>query len=291
MALLPKAKTPPKTSLNDFTILLYGEPKVGKTTFCNAGGQTLFLATEDGQGGLETYRVPIDSWETFLQVLDELKEDGLPYDKVCIDTIDNLYKFCAEWACKKLGVIHQSDASYGKGADTINSEFLRQLTRLSLMRYGLWMISHASEREIKPRAGASYTMISPTLPAAARRIVLGMADHILYAAREYETDEKTGAVISEQRVVHTQGSNYFEAGGRIELPGTLPLNYEAFEEAFRACLKPLLCEECGKQLQDTPKMRASDMAVWSRGRYGKQLCVDCAKKAHDGKERKGKKDE
>lgn len=282
--LLPKVKTPPKANLNDFTILLYGEPKVGKTTFCNAGGRTLFLATEDGQGGVESYRVPIDNWETFLQVLEELKQDGLPYTKVCIDTVDNLYKFCCEWACKKLGVIHQSDAAFGKGADTINSEFLRQLTRLALMPYGLWMISHATEREIRPRAGASYTMISPTLPAAARRIVLGMSDHILYAAREYDTDEKTGAVISEKRVVHTQGSNYFEAGGRITLPESLPLDYETFEAAFRACLKPLVCEGCGQPLQDSPKKRACDMAVWTKSRFGKQLCMECAKKAHDGKE-------
>lgn len=282
--LLPMTKTPPKASLNDFTILLYGEPKVGKTTFANAGGQTLFLATEDGQGGLESYRVAVDSWDTFLQVLDELKQDGLPYNKVCIDTIDNLYKYCAEWGCNKLGVIHQSDAAYGKGADTINSEFLRQLTRLSLMPYGLWMISHAMEKEIKPRAGASYTMISPSLPTAARKLVLGMADHILYAAREYETDPKTGAVIREQRVVHTQGSNYFEAGGRITLPEPLPLEYVAFEDAFKACLKPLVCEACGQVIEDTPKKRAGDMAAWTMSRYGKQLCMKCAKKEHEKKE-------
>ena len=278
--LLPKTKTPPKSNLNDFTILLYGEPKVGKTTFCNAGGQTLFLATEDGQGGLESYRVPIDSWETFLQAVDELKQNGLPYNKICIDTVDNLYKFCCEWACKKLGVLHQSDAAYGKGSDCINSEFLRQLTRLSLLPYGLWMISHAIEKEIKPRAGASYTMIGPTLPAAARKIVLGMSDQILYAAREYDIDPKTGTVIREQRVVHTQGSNYFEAGGRIMLPETLPLDYAAFEEAFTASLKPLVCDECGQAIQDTPKKRAYDLAVWTKDHYGKQLCMECAKKVH-----------
>ena len=108
-----------------------------------------------------------------------------------------------------------------------------------------------------------------------------MADHILYAAREYETDAKTGAVISEQRVVHTQGSNYFEAGGRITLPETLPLDYAAFEEAFRASLKPLVCEECGQVIQDTPKKRACDMAAWTMGRYGRQLCMACAKKEHE----------
>lgn len=281
MNLLPKFKTPPKASLNDFTILLYGEPKVGKTTFANAAGTTLFLATEDGQGGIDSYRVPIDSWETFLAVCDELKHDGLPYTTVCIDTIDNLYKFCAEWACKQLGITHQSDAAYGKGSDMINSEFLRQLTRLALMPYGLWMISHAVEKEIKPRAGASYTMITPSLPPAARKIVLGMADQILYAAREFDIDEKTGSIIREQRMVHTQGTNYYEAGGRIALPETLPLQYDAFVEAFKAAMRPLICEQCGNEIKSTAKMQAADVAAWSRKEYGKQLCKECAKLVHE----------
>ena len=285
MGLLPKAKTPPKDNLNDFTILLYGEPKVGKTTFANAGGNTLFIATEDGQGGLDTYRVPVDSWETFLQVIAELKRGNVPYDKVCIDTVDNLYKFCCEWACAKLGVVHQSDATYGKGSDTINSEFLRQLTTLALLPYGLWMISHAQEKEIKPRAGAAYTVIAPTLPASARKIVLGMADHILYACREYDVDPATGAVTNERRTVHTQASNYFEAGGRIDLPESLPLEYTAFEEAFSARLKPLLCADCGQQISATAKMRAHEVARWSESRFKRQLCSACAKAAHDKEEK------
>lgn len=281
MGLLPNVKTPPKDNLNDFTILLYGEPKVGKTTFANAGGTTLFIATEDGQGGLDSYRVAVDSWDTFLQVVQELKKPGLPYDKVCVDTVDNLYKFCCEWACAKLGVVHQSDAGYGKGSDTINSEFLRQLTTLALLPYGLWMISHAQEKEIKPRAGAAYTVISPTLPTAARKIVLGMSDHILYACREFDVEPETGAITNERRVVHTQGNNYFEAGGRITLPDTMPLDFTAFEKAFQASLRPIVCEGCGAHIEATAKMKAYEMAVWSKSRFGKQLCAGCARKAHE----------
>ncbi len=284
MGLLPKTKTPPKDNLNDFTILLYGEPKVGKTTFANAGGDTLFIATEDGQGGLESYRVTVDSWDTFLKVIAELKQGKLPYDKVCIDTVDNLYKFCCEWACERLGVVHQSDASYGKGSDTINSEFLRRLTELSLLPYGLWIISHAQEKETKPRAGAAYTTITPTLPPAARKIVLGMADHILYACREYDIDPESGEVLRERRVVHTKGNNYFEAGGRIDLPETLPLDFAAFEEAFKASLSPLLCEACSQHIAATSKMRAYEVATWSKSRFGKQLCAACAKTAHETEE-------
>lgn len=275
MGLLPTTKTPPKTSLEDFTYLIYGKPKIGKTTFANQFENTLFIATEAGLTGQEAYQVPVDNWETFKKVVEELAEEKHIFRTVAIDTIDNLYKFCIEWGNSSLGIVHQSDAAYGKAYDLINSEFLKWLTRLSLLPMGLIMISHAKEREIKPRAGMPYTYISPTLPEAARRIVIGMADLILYFDMAYE---QIGENTVEKRVIYTQPSNNFEAGGRINwLPPVLPLDFHIFKQEFMAGIKPLICEQCSKPIERTEKATAWQIAQWSRNKFGKAMCANCLK--------------
>lgn len=276
MGLLPTSKTPPKSGLEDFTILIYGKPKIGKTTFANQFGNTLFLATEAGLAGLDAYQIPVNSWDMFKTVIVELSQSKHDFKTVCIDTIDNLYKFCCEWGCKSLNIPHQSDAGFGKGYDVINSEFLRELTKLSLQPTGLLMISHVKEKEIKPRAGIAYSYFFPTLPEAARKIVLGMADIILYLDTTFE---QTGDTVTEQRTIHTKPSNNYEAGGRIDyLPSSIPLDFTAFQNAFLTGAKLILCEQCSNAIERTDKMSAWTIGQWSKQKYNKSLCVECIKK-------------
>ncbi len=284
MSLLPDSKTPPKTGLEEFTILIYGKPKIGKTTFANQFENTLFLATEAGLTGQEAYQVVIDSWDTFKQAVEELTNAKHVFKTVAIDTIDNLYKLCVEWGNALLGVVHQSDAAYGKAYDLINSEFLKWLARLSFLPTGLIMVSHAKEKEIRPRAGAAYTYISPTLPDSARKIVIGMADLILF----FDTDfEQVGDKTIEKRVIHTAASNNFEAGGRINwLPPVLPLDFQVFKEVFMAGIKQLLCEDCGKPIEKTEKATAWQLATWSKKKYGRQLCEKCLKSLSKNEKKK-----
>lgn len=229
--MLPTEKTPAKTNIEDFVILLYGKPKIGKTTFANGIEKTLFFATEAGLTGQDAYQVTINSWEDFLKYSKAMATEKHSFKTIAIDTIDNLYKFCAEWCNNQLGIVHQSDAGYGKGYDLINSEFLKGLTRLALLPTGLIMISHSKDETIKPRAGAEYTYSSPTLPGGARKIVIGMADIILYAdTLPRETDKG----IVEVRVLHTKPSTRWEAGGRIDwLPPVIELDYQKFIRAFK----------------------------------------------------------
>lgn len=275
--LLPKNKTPARADINDFVVLLYGPPKIGKTTFANAEENTLFLATEAGLTGMDAYRVDVDSWAMFKTTVDALANEKHPYVKVVIDTIDNLYKLCAEHVCAELNVVHESDASWGKGTGLIKREFSSALSRLALLPPGLWMISHSMEKEIKPKAGAAYTVITPTLPNAPREIVTGMADLILYADKRFD-EERT-----EERVLYTRGDGVFEAGGRINwLPSVMPLNYSAFKQAFVEGLKPVQCELCKKEIaRSETGMSAVDVAHWGREKVGKALCVDCLKAAMD----------
>ena len=232
MPLLPTTKTPPKSSLADLTVLVYGPTKIGKTTLCSQADGALFLATEPGLNALEAFQVPIQTWEDLLAVCAEISEGNHPFKTVIIDTVDNLYKFCTDHMLKKFKVEHESDLGYGKGYAIVNNEFQRVLTKLAFLPCGLFLVSHAKEIEMDARTG-KYTRIVPTLPDKARKIVLGMADMVLFCDLEVQTGGDGAPTF--RRVIRTKPSLYYEAGDRTgRLPETLDLSFTAFLEAFNA---------------------------------------------------------
>ena len=232
MSLLPTTRTAPKNSLADLTVLTYGQTKIGKTTLCSQAEGALFLATEPGLNALDVFQVPILNWEDLLNACAEISEGNHPFKTIVIDTIDNAYKFCADFILKKFKVEHESDLGYGKGYALINNEFQRVLTKLAFLPCGLFLISHAKEMEMESRTG-KYTRVVPTLPDKARKIVLGMADMVLFC----DLDVQPGAEgePSVRRVIRTKPSLYYEAGDRTgRLPETLDLDFNSFLTAFNA---------------------------------------------------------
>jgi hypothetical protein len=228
--MLPQEKTPPRNSLSDLTVLVWGGQKIGKSTFCSNADGALFLATEAGLNSLDVYQHPILTWEDFLQACAEIAEGKHRFKTVIVDTVDNAYKLCAQYICEKHKIEHESDLGYGKGWALINSEFYRVLNKLTLLPYGLFMISHSQEKEIESRTG-KYTKMVPTLPDKARKIVLGMVDMILYC--DLEGTKKADDTFTQRRVIRTRPSLYYEAGDRTgRLPETLDLDFGKFIEAF-----------------------------------------------------------
>ncbi len=147
--MLPITKTPPKSNLSDYTVLMYGATKMGKSTFAAQAPDALFLATEPGLNALEVYQQPITSWVDLLAACAELSKGEHSFKTVVIDTIDNAYRMCAEHVCGRNGVDHEADLPYGKGFSLVQNEFQRVLTKLAFMPCGLILISHAQEREIE----------------------------------------------------------------------------------------------------------------------------------------------
>lgn len=230
---LPTERSTIKRDPRDLVILIYGQPKIGKSTFCSHADGALFLATEPGLNNLEVFQVPITTWSEFLETCFAIAEGNHEFRTVVIDTIDNLFKLCRESVLKKHGLVHEQDASYGKGYDLVKFEFQRRLTALSLLPLGLMMVSHSEEKEVKTRTGSAYK-VAPTLPNQARKIVLGMADLVLYAETEEITDDR-GKPQGFERVLRTKPTTVYEAGDRTGLlPDTLPLDYHAFAAALAA---------------------------------------------------------
>ena len=230
---LPTEKTKPKTSITELVTLIYGPPKIGKSTFCAQADSPLFLATEAGLNHLEVFQLPIQTWSEFCEACREIAAGEHSYKTVAIDTIDNLYRFCSKHVLAKHGLQHESDAEYGKGWALVNGEFQAKLTALSLLPYGLMMTSHSQEKEVKTPTGKE-NRVAPTLPNSARKIVLGMADLVLYAEMG-EIRDNDGRITGYERILHSQPTTIYEAGNRMNwpVPDPLPLSYQAFAQAAR----------------------------------------------------------
>jgi hypothetical protein len=228
--MLPKTKSKPKHTLADLTALMYGPSKIGKSTWCSKADDALFLATEPGLNALEVFQTPITCWDDLLQACAEIAEGKHEFKTIVVDTVDNAYKMCSDYVCKKFKIEHESDLGYGKGYALINNEFQRVINKLAFLPYGLILISHSQERDIETRTG-KHTRIVPTLPEKARKLVTGLVDLILFCDLDMKTGEDGKPVW--QRVMRTKPSPNYDAGDRTgRLPEVIPLDFSSFMKAF-----------------------------------------------------------
>lgn len=229
MGLIPTTKSKPKETFEENLTLIYGAPKVGKSTFCAGLEAPLFLDTEAGLNNLEVFKVNIDSWETFKEVYKELKaqKGKTPFKTLVIDTIDNLWQMCSDYICKLNKVTHESEMEWGKGYAMIKREFNVALAAYRQLGLGMIYTSHAEAREIATRVG-KYTRYEPTMAKKCADAILPSVDFILFAENQDQGDG------TEKRVIHTKPSRYWNAGDRLgALPEEIDLDAKAFMKAFK----------------------------------------------------------
>lgn len=243
---LPTTKRQPSFDLTSLTVLLYGVPKVGKSTFCSQLPAALFLATEPGLNALSTFDVNVQCWEDFLDACAEIAEGNHSFKTIIIDTIDNAWRMCVEYVCKANKVAYEGDMPYGKGYALVATEFNRVITKLAQLPYGLWIVSHAKSTEVESRT-SKYTRIVPTLPDRARNIVVALSDLILYASM----DEKSiSGKMAQSRTIYTKPNLYWEAGDRTgRLPEQMEMDYNEFISSFDPFADTAEEREIGKPKQ------------------------------------------
>lgn len=229
---LPSEKTKPTFELSSKTILVYGPPKIGKSTFASKFPNALFLECEPGLNQLEVFKVPTYSWADFLAACKLVAAGDHPFKTVVIDTVDNAFKYCSDAICAKHEIEYEGDLDHGKGWAFVKNEWHRVLTRLASLPYGLVLISHAVDKQVKTRTD-EYTKTQPSLPDRARNVVLGLVDMILYC--DTVTRKGKDGSLSVDRVIRTKPNPAYEAGDRTgRLPETFLLDFDAFAKAFGA---------------------------------------------------------
>ena len=234
-------------------ILIYGKPKIGKTTLASKFSNPLFLLTEDGAKHVTVKGWPIRSWVEFTGKIKLLAEGAAncPFQTVVIDTVDNLVDMCDNFICEKNSADTLGDVGggFGKGYAAFTREWKKQMMALERVGLGVVYVSHAESKSIdveatvNPYAAALADkdgMLEMTVPTInnkrARQFVLGQVDIILYAAM----DE------NQKRCLFTQPSRHFEAGDRSgRLPEMLPLDYDAIVNAYYGDNKDELLKKIG----------------------------------------------
>lgn len=231
MITLPKEKTKPSCSLSKLSMLLYGAPKIGKSTFCSRIDNALFIATEPGLNYLETYNVRVNTWMEFLEVMAALKRESHSFEVIVIDTIDRLCDFCDTYICEQAKVQTISDVGgYGKGYALFKTEMNRVFQKIFAMNLGVVITSHTVMAEVPTPAGKQI-QYQPSVQKRIQDIIIPLVD-IIGFAHSVSGINKDGECV-ETRVLETAETTSWVAGDRTgRLPSSLPFNFHVFKKYF-----------------------------------------------------------
>ncbi len=91
--------TPVKADMtNPKILILYSQPKTGKTTLLTKLPNCLIIDNEDGTKYLEALKVKVNSLREFHEVGQAIVTAGKPYKYVAIDTISKIEDWCENYA-------------------------------------------------------------------------------------------------------------------------------------------------------------------------------------------------
>lgn len=231
---LPKEKTlEGAANINQLIWLIYGSPGIGKSTFFSKFDRALFLNSDPGLGFIKAYKMPISTWLEFKKTVDFLFEKRpSKYNLFVIDTIDMIFTMCVDYICRKRGIEHQSDESWGKGYELVQREFkipFQKLTSMKRFGFGTAFISHAMEVEIRGRAIRTSKTI-PTLQKQARSFIMPLCDIIGYCGFAQNRADK----LEGNRLIFFNPDETIEAKDRT---GLLPVKCKLDFETVKSYLK------------------------------------------------------
>ncbi len=215
---LPTKPTSGHIDLSEIRMLLYGPPRIGKTSLLSGFPNAVFAATEKGYKALQVYKKDIRKWEDYLRFVDLIIAGKHDFRTIVHDTADALFDKCSEYACNELGIEHESEGEWGRGWDATKKAFTRAIAPLLQSKYGVVFISHTKGDKITTQV-EDITKTVPTLNNQARKILLPLVDTIgcMRYKRYKDVDDEGHKTYKERLIISFKPSELIEAGDRTGL--------------------------------------------------------------------------
>ena len=215
-------------------LLIYGKPKTGKTTMASRFPKNLLIAFEKGYNAIDGIKaVDVNKWSEFRQVLRQLEKPEAQemYDTITIDTTTIAYEMCEQFVCSQNGVQSIRDIPWGQGWALTKKEFETCLRKITMLGYGLVLISHIETRKEKTADDSEIEILAPSMPKRCYEVVNQIVDIIGYIATEWDDEGNS------QRWLYTRQTPTVMAGSRFPyLAPKIKLGYDELVAAINEAI-------------------------------------------------------
>lgn len=100
-------------------IVVYGPPKIGKSTFAASAPSAVGILTEEGLDNIDVAAFPVaKTYEDVLAAITTLANDAHEFNSVFVDSLDWLEPLILGKICRENGVDNIEKIGYGKGYGT-----------------------------------------------------------------------------------------------------------------------------------------------------------------------------
>lgn len=226
---LPKSKVK-ATRKSPKNMIVYGAPKIGKTTVLSQLDDCLIIDLEDGSDMIDALKVKANSLKELQSVGTAIMKEGRPYKYIAIDTISKLEEMCESHA-KQIYM----KTPMGKNFDTKNPgmsilalpngagylylrmAYKKWIDRLNMLADHVILVAHLKDKMLEKK-GKEVAVKDLDLTGKIKQITCANADAVGYVYRE-----------GEETMISFDSMDDITAGSRCEhLKGqTIPLNWSS----------------------------------------------------------------
>ena len=194
---LPLSKLP-KVTQDPKNLILYGVPKIGKTSLLSTLDNNLIVDFEDGSDYVEALKIKVHSLKDINELCKSIKEANYPYKFITIDTVTALEEFAKPLALKMfrsspLGSNFNGDdvlqAPHGAGYGFLRDAIQKIIDKLSNCAPNLILVGHVKDKAIISMGESQDTNIKELdLTGKTGRILAAKSDAIGFVYRDKDSN-------------------------------------------------------------------------------------------------------